>query len=126
MREFIIDLEDRPGALADILEILHRGNVNLKAISGSGRGSRGIVKFISNDEELARNCLKVADLDFREHEVVKIKIMDKPGELARVTRSIADLGINIRSIYLTERTNGVSELILNVDNLMEVKNMFQY
>ena len=50
MRAFIIELENRPGALADISEALGQRGINITGVAGSAWDDDGAIAIITNDE----------------------------------------------------------------------------
>ncbi len=42
---------------------------------------------------------------------------DRPGELGRYCRRLADAGVTISSVYVARRSGGETELIVAVDDL---------
>lgn len=94
MNAFIVELENRPGAMARVTEVLARRGVNL-LVYGIGLGARGAIGFIANDEERARSALKDAEITYREVPVVHVRMEDQPGQAASASRKLADAGVNI-------------------------------
>lgn len=100
MREFRVVLPHRPGELAQIMEILGNNGVNVQAVATIASAETTVVAIVPYDEDQAREALQSAGINFEEVEILFVDVVDRPGELARVTRRFADRGINIESIYL--------------------------
>ncbi|MBU5557527.1 MAG: ACT domain-containing protein [Candidatus Aenigmatarchaeota archaeon] len=125
MRQFEVVIENRIGALADVCEVLARAKVNIKAISTELRDGIGIIKVITDDEDVTRKALGNAQLDFSEYEIIPVRLMDRPGELARLARSLANLGIDIESVFMTNRDAGTAEIAFKVSNLNEARKLLK-
>jgi hypothetical protein len=97
MQLFTTDLKNRPGELAHLCEVMAEHDVNLE-LSGVTAGDHGFVYFTASDEAAARAALEVAHIGFEEHEALRIKCADHPGEAAAFTRKLADANINIEGI----------------------------
>ncbi|MEM5804616.1 MAG: hypothetical protein QXU82_02080 [Candidatus Aenigmatarchaeota archaeon] len=97
LKQFDIEIEDRVGSLADLCEILSLNAINIRAITTNGNGT---VKIVTGDEVTTRNALSKAKLLFAENDIMALKLLDRPGELAKITRVLANQKINIRSVYL--------------------------
>jgi len=125
MRQFEIVVENRVGALADVCEVLSRANINLKAISTELKEGIGIIKVVTDDEERTKRALENAQMDFNEYEIVKATLRDKPGEISRLTRALANLNIDIESVFLMDKKEGTSELAFKVNDLKKARSILQ-
>ena len=125
MRQFEIVVENRVGALADVCEVLSRANINLKAISTELKEGIGIIKVVTDDEERTKRALENAQMDFNEYEIVKATLRDKPGEITRLTRALANLNIDIESVFLMDKKEGTSELAFKVNDLKKARSILQ-
>ena len=99
MKEFRITVPHRPGGLAELLEYLAERGINLKAVTSITEPERGLVALVPYDVELTRKSLKERGIEFEEADVLFVDIPDRPGQLAKVARTIAEAGVNIESIY---------------------------
>jgi hypothetical protein len=93
--QFVVQLPNVPGALADLAERLAEEGVDLRAIGGGGIGDSGHVIFKTADDEATRTILERGGYDFHEGESVLVEVDDRPGGMARVARRLADAGVNI-------------------------------
>jgi len=122
MKDLKVTLENRPGTLADLSEALGRAGVNIEGICGFAREVRGgedrefvthIAHILVEDAAKAEKALRATGIRVEDqHEALIIDIRNRPGELAAVTRRIADAGINIDFFYTATRTRmilGVSD-----------------
>ncbi len=76
-----------------------------------------MVKIVTDDEATAKAALsRVAGVSYDLKDVIVVKVMDKPGELAKMTKRLAKAAINVDSIYLLGREGGMTEMVLTVDN----------
>jgi hypothetical protein len=121
MYDLAIALEDRPGALAEMGEALGRAGVSIEGggawvvDSGARGGLRGVAHFLFADGEAARRALEVARvrvLAVREVVTVRLK-QGVPGQLGRLTRRMADAGVNIEAQY----SDHDHRLVLVVDRI---------
>lgn len=115
MTDLAIDLEDRPGALAEMGEALGRAGVSVEGGGAWVVGGRGVAHFLFRDGAAARRALESAGirvLDQREVLVQRLK-QAVPGQLGMLTRRMADAGVNIEVLY----SDHDHQLILVVDDL---------
>lgn len=116
--EVIVEVEDRPGVIADVGELLGAALVNIRAAAGFAHGGRGYLHFVVDDADRALSALKVGGFKVREsREVLSVTIEDRPGELGRYARRLADAGVNITALYTAGERGGDKELIVAVDDL---------
>lgn len=106
MNIFILDLENKPGALAEAAEAIAKKGINITAFSGVTCGDSGTVALLTNDEAGTRSALAAAGCSAKEQEVVTVTIENGPGTLAMATRKLADAGINIEAGLVTAIAGG--------------------
>ena len=110
MVDICIALENRPGALAELGEVLGRAGVSLEG--GGVWGSEA--HFLVTEGDAASRALEAAAIRVvRVSEVVSLRLrQDEPGQLGTVARRMADAGINILAQY----SDHDGRLILVTDN----------
>jgi hypothetical protein len=101
MNAFLIELPNKTGELARVTEAIAAKGVNLTGVSGSTCGTSGSVAILTADDATTRTALKDAKFSFREVEATQIPIGNVPGALAKVTRRLADAGVNIEALLPT-------------------------
>ena len=115
MTEFVVHMENQPGRLASLTEALAAFGVNIEALAAYGHDGDGTVRFIVDDAATTRRVLAEAALLHDENTVLTASLPHRPGELARLTRSIADAGINIDAIYVLRANSDGVEFAISVD-----------
>jgi hypothetical protein len=94
-QQFIVQLTNRPGALADLAEALAARGVDLRAIGGGGIGDQGHIILTTADDDTARTVLTEGGYTFIEGESILTEVDDRPGGMARLARALADAGVNV-------------------------------
>jgi hypothetical protein len=94
-QQFIVQLPNKPGALAALAEELAAGGVDLRAIGGGGIGNLGHVILTTADDDTTRRVLQERSYTFIEGESLLTEVEDRPGGMAEVARRLADAGVNI-------------------------------
>jgi hypothetical protein len=116
--EITIVVDDKPGILAEIGEALGRSGVNIETLSAFTHDGRGVVQLVVDDEEDAAEALGVEGISVEgSRPVMLVTLEDRPGELGRYCRKLADAGVTISGAYLSKRGAGETELIFTVDDL---------
>ena len=114
MRDLAIRLENRPGALAEMGEALGSVGVSVEGGGAFVFEGKGIAHFLFEDTVSARKALEemgIEVLDDREVLVQKLN-QDQPGQLGKISRMMAEAGVNIEVIYSDHQ----NQLILVVDD----------
>ena len=114
MHDVTIELENRPGALAEMGEALGRAGVSIEGGGAFAFGARGVAHFLFADGHAARKALEAAGIKVVAVSGVVIQRLDQeePGQLGRLTRRMADAGVNILTLYSDHN----HQMILTVDN----------
>jgi hypothetical protein len=73
------------------------------------------VRVITSDAPTTRRVLEEASLHFEENTVLTVLLPHRPGELARLTRLVADVGVNIDAIYVLRANADGIEFAISVD-----------
>jgi hypothetical protein len=101
MHAFLIELADKPGALADVAEAIAAKGVNIVSMSGATCGEMGRIAIATDDEANTRAALSGIQCTFEQKEVTTTLLPNQPGSLAKAARQLANRGVNIESAMLT-------------------------
>ena len=101
MQAFMIELADKPGALADVAEAIAAKGVNIAAVSGSVCGETGKVTIATDDATNTRAALADIQCTFEQKEITTTLLPNQPGSLAKAARQLATKGVNVESVMLT-------------------------
>lgn len=115
MKDLAIDLDNRPGALAEMGEALGRAGVSVEGGGAWVVDGRGVAHFLFADGTTARQALEAAGIRvLAEREVLVQRLkQDVPGQLGLLTRRMAEAGVNIEVLY----SDHDHQLILVVDDV---------
>jgi hypothetical protein len=103
-------LENETGGLADVVKVLARAGVDLRALSLADETDFGILRLIVNDSERAGSALKDAGFTVRKTPVVAVEIPDRPGGLAETLDALR--GIAVEYMYAFVRKRGERALVV--------------
>ncbi len=116
--EIVIETHDQPGVIAAIGELFGNARVNVTAIAAFAHEGHGYLHFVVDRADAALAALKMAGWTVtRVREVLAVSLDDRPGELGRYARRLADAGVNITTLYTGGSTAGDRELIVAVDDV---------
>ena len=106
--DLVIDIENTPGALANIAAAISDAGVNIAAATCVGPGERAELHILVPHAGAARHSLAISHLAVsREREVVVVDVEDRPGVLADLTRKIARAGVDLDLVYVATRNRVV-------------------
>ena len=106
--DLVIDIENTPGALAQVAAAVSDAGVNIAAATCVGPGERAELHILVPHAEAARHSLAISHVAIsREREVVVVDVEDRPGVLADLTRKIARAGVNLDLVYVATRNRVV-------------------
>ena len=117
LTEIVVPLENKPGTLAKVAEVLGAAGVNLQGI-GYATGVRGVMRIIVDDSNKALAALKKAKLKVKQaKEVLELTLPDTPGALGAVARKLAKGRINIEAFYVIGIESSRLRCVLAVNKL---------
>lgn len=111
-------LENKPGRLLAITEVLERENVDIRALSIADTTDFGILRIIANDPERAVIALKKSGFTVNTTKVIAVRIEDKPGGLHKILAHLNDLGVGVEYAYafITRRSEDAFVVLRVEDN----------
>jgi hypothetical protein len=106
--------KDNSGVFSKAVEALGNAGINLDG----GCEVSGIAHFLVKDAAQGRKALEGAGFTVSgEEDVILTNVPDRPGELAKITKQIANAGVNLNFFYLATDTRAV----LGVSDLAKAK-----
>jgi len=115
MKDLAIALENRPGALAEMGDALGRAGVSIEGGGAFVVNGQGVAHFLFTDGAAARRTLEAAGIRVLEERDVLVQRLNQsePGQLGKITRRMAEAGVNIEVLY----SDHDHQLILVVDDI---------
>lgn len=93
--------ENRRGALAEICTRLAEKAVNIIGLMAPQQPGSAPVRLVVNDLSAAKKVFDQMELKYSEEPVLNVRLSDRPGSLGKVTRKLADAGVDIHFAYAT-------------------------
>ena len=113
--EILFTAPTRVGLLADISEALYKAGVNILAIGAFERGDVGEFLLLTNNNRATGEVLAEMGGDIDLTPVIVAEVENAPGELSRISRAIADAGINMQQVIATTTTAPTAMIVLRTD-----------
>ena len=99
IKQISIFVENKPGRLAEITEIIAKNNINIRALSVADTTHFGILRIIVDNPEEVERVLRDAGLTVSITSVITACIHDRPGGLAEVLKLLSSRDIQIEYMY---------------------------
>ena len=121
MNLFTVKLKNEPGTLAKVAEAIARRGVDIRAVGGGGIGDSGVAAFLTDNDDATREALGEANCEFSEAEAILADVEDRPGTLAKVTRALADAGVNLQGVLVLQSMGDRARLAFAVDDAVKAR-----
>lgn len=92
-------IENRPGTLGSVIDVLRENKVNMLALSLSEGLEIGYLRIAVDKLSEAKTCLQQSGHLVLEREVLLFEVNNTPGGLAAVVDQLAQKGVNIEYAY---------------------------
>ena len=120
--QIVVFLENRPGALAELCEVLAESDVNIEAMLLEGSIDFGSVRLHVSAARKAEKALRDAGYQFRTAEALIMKLSNAPGALADATKKLAKAKINIEALFgTTAPGTDKAEFVFMVDDVEKAR-----
>jgi hypothetical protein len=116
-RQLTVFIENEPGALAEITEVLADEDVNIESIMVEGEHDFGFARIRAHPFQEAEQVLREAGFQIRTGEVLTLGLPNEPGALHGMLQRLAKAEINIENMYGTANgSTGEPEIVIQVDD----------
>jgi hypothetical protein len=116
--DFTIAVTHSKGSLAKLAEEFGREKINIEGVCAVEQNGNAVVHLLTTDRTATTGAVaKVGYKVTREAEVIVERIEDRPGMLGKITRHLADAGINLTTVYLATD----SRLVLGSENISALR-----
>lgn len=113
MKQFSIFLENKPGRLANLIDILTKNGINLIAMGIAEAGNYGIVRCILDNEEKAMVALKDANMAMNLVDVLVLEF----NNIRAIVKVLEADSVNIDYAY----TMDGGKVVLKVNDIEKAK-----
>lgn len=116
--DLMLYLDDDPGELARVGDLLGNAGVNIAGLCALSSGGQAELHILVPDPTPAFEALEHAGiLVADEQEVIVLEIEDRPGALAETIHKLGAAEVNLATVYLASHTR----LVLAADDLAGAK-----
>ena len=126
VQQISVKLENVPGALARLVDILDNEDIRTKAIAAASVAEDSMVRLIVNDPQKAVTILESFHFNYEVSPVLAVEVPCHPAGMNAIVKPLRDADINIHYIYTTiERIGKETILIIGVDKLDEASEILK-
>ena len=121
-----IAIDDTPGRLNQICEILEKEQINIKGFMACSELDPHRFKVIVDTPEQAYNVLMANGFAVHNKEVIAVGAPDHPGGLNVVLRALKEARVNVETLYPFITLKGDDAiLIIEVDDIQKAKEILR-
>jgi len=113
----VLNLESKPGVLANVAGVLGSAGINLEGICAAESAGRGKIRLLVADAAKAESALKAAKIRCGREEAVTVALENRPGAMAEAAQKLAKARINIKCAYATTGATGPAMAVFTVSNV---------
>ncbi len=99
IKQISVFMENKPGTLEEMTEVLAKNNIDMRAISVAETEDFGIARLIVDDVYETTTVLKDAGFVNRLSDVLAVEIPDVPGGLNKVLKTLSAAQVNLEYMY---------------------------
>jgi hypothetical protein len=115
VKQLTVVTGNTPGVLAGVASLLGNSGINIEAITAETFGEGAIIRIVTRDSASSLDVLRKNEYQVTDSDVLLVSVEDKPGQLGRVAKRLADEGVNIENIYLLAGKGGRHFFAMKVD-----------
>ncbi|MDQ5986201.1 MAG: hypothetical protein CSYNP_01920 [Syntrophus sp. SKADARSKE-3] len=116
IKQISVILDNVPGALTKLLDILDKEDIKTKAVSAASTEESSTLRLVVNDTHRAVTTLRSFNFNIKVVPVIAVEVPTHPGGMNAIVKPLADGDVNIHYIYTTiERIGKETILIIGCD-----------
>ncbi len=98
-KQIAIFLDNRPGTLARVCDVLAKAGINIHAICSTDTVDYSVVRMVVSDYSKALDVFEEHNTLVVEDDVLMIECTNKPGTLGKIAHKLAEANVNIEYCY---------------------------
>jgi hypothetical protein len=115
-------VENKPGRMERVTEILAKAKVNIRAFTVSGTYEYGVMKFLVDKPDKGLEALISQGIPANKREILAVLMDDRPGGLYRIAKVFGQRKMNLEDAYgfvIEDKKQAV--LVVDVEKISEAK-----
>jgi len=115
VQQLSIFLENKSGRLAEVVNILAKAVINIRAATLADTSDFGVVRLIVDDVDRAVAALHEEGITAVKTDVIVVETSDRPGGLAKVLNVISQEKLNVEYLYSLGTRGDNAYIVLRFD-----------
>ena len=116
MKSLTIIQETRAGMLAEITTLLEHHDIDLRGIDGSTAGNLAVINLTAEPGQKCYELLTEAGYKVYANEQILVKVKDRPGALAEISRMLANVQVDIKGVHVVGHEGDMAVVALATEN----------
>jgi hypothetical protein len=117
IQQISVFLENKPGRLAHVAQVLKDSGVNIRALTIADTSDFGILRMIVNNPETAHDVLKKAGFTVKVNTIIAVEIDDRKGVFYDLMSLCDKNNLNVEYTYsFVEQYSNKAILFLRIEN----------
>ncbi len=117
VKQFSIFLQNKVGALLEVVKLLNANNVQVIALNSQDSTDSAIVRIIVSDPESVEDLFDLHEIAYSISEMLVVEMKEVATDLKRVLQTLLMAEVNIHVCYpILIRPHGRSAMALHVDD----------
>jgi hypothetical protein len=113
-----VQLDNVPGALTKLIDILDKDDISIKAISCAGTSEHSMIRLVVNNPQRAADVFQSCHLNYELIPVIAVEVPSHSGGLNAIIKPLSKAEINILYLYTTiDRIGKETIVILGLDHI---------
>ena len=126
IQQISVFLENKPGRLAHVAEVLRDNKINIRALTIADTSDFGILRMIVNRPETALEVLKRAGFTVKQNVLLGVEIEDREGVLFDIMHLCDVRNLNVEYTYsFVEQSSNRAILFLRFEDPERAIEVFQ-
>lgn len=117
MKQLTVLVPNQTGVAAAVASALAARGVNIEALDIEGVEERGIIVLTVDKYDEALRALRDHGYRAITQDTLLVRLEDHPGALASIAVRLRDGGLDLRSLHIVRRENGITMASLVTSNL---------
>ncbi len=117
VKQFSIFLENRVGALLEVVKLLNEHSVEVLALNIQDSADSAIVRVVVSDPDKVHELFEIHDIPFATTDFVVVELKEGANQLGRLLAALLMAEVNIHGSYaLLNRPSGNTALAIHVED----------
>ncbi len=125
VKEIVVRLENRPGTLSEVSELLGGNGINILALTVRTEGDLGVMSFVSSDTVRAQNILRSAGYELTTQDVIAAETPHHPGGLNAILKPLKLANVNVEYLYSCIGSSGCGDRTILLLGVSDVPKAYQ-